>query len=205
MSTTIAPKNSTDESALTRVSIRKYSEEPISKEEITEILTLAAKAPSPFNVQPWRFLVVTSPELKNKLQAAAYNQPQVGSAPAVIVLVSDMVDALEHFDEAISPAMDAERAAGVKATVLGSYSEAAFRDAWGNGISYIALGYLLLILEARGLGSSPMLGFEPEKVKELLGLSATATIPAIISIGHKAEAGFPQHRSPVERVVKFVD
>lgn len=204
MSTSIAPKNSTDEAALSRVSIRKYTDEAISQEEITEILALAGKAPSPFNVQPWRFLVVTDPELKNKLQAAAYNQPQVGSAPAVIVLISDMVDALEHFDEALSPQFDPERAAGTKATVLGSYSEPAFRDNWGNAISYIALGYLLLILEARNIGSSPMLGFEPEKVKELLNLPAHVTIPAIVSIGHKAEAGFPQHRSPIERTVKFV-
>lgn len=205
MSKTITPSNSTDAAALSRVSIRKYTDEPISREEITEILALAGKAPSPFNIQPWRFLVVTSQEMKEKLQAASYGQPQVGGAQAVIVLVSDMVDALEHFDEAISPSFPPERAEGVKASVLGTYSEADFRDSWGHGISYIALGYLLLLLEARNIGSSPMLGFEPEKVKELLGIPAHATIPAIISIGRKNEAGYPQHRSPVERIVKFVD
>ena len=168
-------------------------------------MTLAGKTPSPFNVQPWRFLVVTSQDLKTKLQAASYGQPQVGAAPAVIILISDMVDALENFDEAISPSVDAERAAGIKATVLGSYSEPSYRDTWGHAISYTALGYLMLLLEARGIGSSPMLGFEADKVKALLNLPEHVTIPAIIAIGHKAEAGFPQHRSPAERIIKFVD
>ena len=71
---------SVDDAAANRVSIRKYTPEPIGKDELKEILTLAGKAPSPFNVQPWRFLVATAQELKERLQAACYNQPQVGGA-----------------------------------------------------------------------------------------------------------------------------
>ena len=48
------------------------------------------------NVQPWRFVVVREPTLKAKLQVAANNQAQVGGAPAVIVLYSDMPDVIAH-------------------------------------------------------------------------------------------------------------
>src|SRR5688500_9457652 len=76
--------------AETRRSIRKYKPEPISTEDLTELIRLTSLAPSSRNIQPWRFLIVRSPELKAELQAAAYNQSQVTSAPAVIVLYSDM-------------------------------------------------------------------------------------------------------------------
>ena len=65
------------------------------------MLTIAGRAPSAWNLQPWRFVVVTEPELKQKLQQAAFNQPQVGAAAAVIVLYSDMADTLGRLDELV--------------------------------------------------------------------------------------------------------
>src|SRR5690349_2104694 len=73
-----------------RRSVRKYKPLPIPDEDLERILALTGLAPSAFNVQPWRFVVVRDPAVKAQLQQAAYNQPQVGAAPAVIVLYSDM-------------------------------------------------------------------------------------------------------------------
>ena len=59
----------------------------MSREEITELVALATESPSSFNMQNWRFIAVSTPEAKQRLKAAAFNQPKVGDA-AVITAAS---------------------------------------------------------------------------------------------------------------------
>lgn len=192
------------EAAEQRRSVRSYAPDPIPREELEEILRVTGLAPSAYNVQPWRFVVVETPELKTRLAEAAYHQRQVRSAPAVIVLYTDVRDALEHVDEVLHPEMDAAKRAGARKTILGSFAgkSDAERDAWGAEQGNIALGYLLLAAEAHGYQTSPMLGFDAGAVKELLGLPAHVRIPALVAIGRGAEEGFPHHRHPLERIAR---
>ncbi|MCC7055029.1 MAG: nitroreductase family protein [Gemmatimonadaceae bacterium] len=206
MSTSASPQVLTvTQAAETRRSIRKYEPTPIPRADLEEILRVTGLAPSPWNVQPWRFVVVEDAATKAKLQEAAYGQPQVGAAPAVIVLYSDMTDALETIEEVVHPGMKGpagdKMAADVRG-ILGGMS-AADRDAWGNAEANIALGYLLLSAQAHGYSTSPMLGFMPDAVKSLLGLPADARIPALVAIGIGAEEGFPHHRHPLSRIVRY--
>jgi nitroreductase len=55
-----------------------------------------------------------------------------------------------------------------------------------------------------GYRTSPMLGFKPEEMKELLGLPERVTIPALVAIGKGDEPGFPHHRHSVDRVTRFI-
>jgi nitroreductase len=77
------------------------------------------------------------------------------------------------------------------------------RETWGAAQTGIALGYLLLLAESLGFGTSPMLGFEADRVKALLGLPAHARIPALVAIGYAAEEGFRPHRLPAESLADF--
>jgi nitroreductase len=192
------------EAAERRRSIRSFEPEPIPREDLEEILRVTGLAPSAYNLQPWRLVSVETPEVKEKLAEAAYNQPQVRSAPAVLVLYTDMRDTLETLDEVLHPGMDAERRAGARKSILGSFAgkSEAQREAWGAEQGNIALGYLLLAAEAHGYQTSPMLGFDPEAVKRLLGLPAHVRIPALVAIGRGTEEGFPHHRRPLERIVR---
>ena len=188
-----------------RRSIRNYTEDAVPEPEIRELLRLAGRAPSAYNAQPWRFVVVQDQELRTKLTAAAYGQQQVLRAPATIVLYSDMVDALARMPESMHPDMPADKreegVASFRATFAGQSAEE--REAWGNAQSNIALGYLLLLAETMGYATSPMLGFEPDKVKTLLGLPAHVRIPALVAIGYGADEGFRPHRLPAESLVDF--
>ncbi len=194
-----------DEAAEKRRSIRKYLPSPVPRSDMEEIIRLAGLAPSSFNIQPWRFVVVENPEIKAKLAEAAYNQRQVTSAPAVIVLYTDMADVLAKVDEIIPPGMKGEERDRFRSLVLNSYTplSEADREAFGAGQGYIALGYLMLAAEAHGYQTSPMLGFDPEAVKKLLGLPSHVRIPAIVAIGKGAEEGFPHHRHPLSRIARF--
>ena len=194
------------EAAEARRSIRKFEPTPIPRAHLDEILRITGLAPSPWNLQPWRFVIVEDAATKAQLQAVAYGQPQVGAAPAVIVMYSDMTDAINTVEETIHPGMQGPQgdkaAADIRATFAG-FSDAD-RAAWGNAESNIALGYLLLAAQSHGYSTSPMLGFMPDKVKELLGLPAEARIAALIAIGKGTEEGFPHHRHPLERITRFV-
>ena len=203
-STTTLTLSVTD-AARARRSVRQYAPEPIPREDLETILDVVRLAPSAFNVQPWRFVVVETPEVKQQLAAAAYNQRQVTSAPAVIVLYTDMADTLATLDQTVHPGMGPEQREGAMATVRNSFASQsdADREAWAAGQGNIALGYLLLTAEAHGYQTSPMAGFDPEAVKRLLDLPAHVKIPAIVAIGRGAEAGFPHHRHPVERIVRY--
>ncbi len=207
MPTTVsAPALTVTEAAEARRSIRKYDPAPVPREDLLEILRVASLAPSPWNVQPWRFVVVEDTATKLKLQEAAYGQAQVGNAPAVIVMYSDMTDALATIEETVHPGMRGPQgdtaAEDIRAT-FAAYNDAD-RAAWGFAESNIALGFLLLAAQSHGYSTSPMLGFNPDAVKSLLGLPQDARLPALIAIGIGAEAGFPHHRHSLERIARFV-
>lgn len=200
------PVKSVADAALDRVSIRRYTGNPIPREVLDEIVTLAGKAPSPWNVQPWRVIAVSDPDTKQKLMAAAYGQPQVGAAATVLVVTSDMKDAIDNAHEFVHPGMPEDKRQAQIEDIQKNFNGMGEEKAaqWGFAESNIFLGYLLLVIEAMGYGSSPMLGFDPAQVKELLGIPAHATIPALVAIGEKAEDGFPQFRHPVERILRHV-
>src|SRR5713226_8895531 len=62
---------------------------PIPAEDLKRILDAGLHAPSGYNIQPWRFVVVQSPEQKKRLRGASYNQAKVEEASAVIVAGGD--------------------------------------------------------------------------------------------------------------------
>jgi nitroreductase len=192
------------EAAARRRSVRAFEQSPIPAADLEAILDVVRLAPSAFNVQPWRFVVVEEPTVKTRLAAAAYNQRQVLSAPAVLVLYTDMQDALATLDEVVHPGLDAAGREGTLATVRGIFAKQseAEREAWAASQGHIALGYLLLAAEAHGYQTSPMAGFDPEAVKALLGLPAHVRVPALVAIGRGTEEGYTHHRHALDRIVR---
>ena len=187
-----------------RRSIRAYTPEPLPQADLEAILGDARLAPSAWNLQPWRYVVVRDPAVKAKLAAAAYQQRQVTAAPAVIVLYTDMADTLAHLDEVVRPGATDEQRQGFRRSIEGAFGgkSEAEREAWGYAQGFTALGFLLLSAEARGYATSPMGGFNPEAVKELLGLPAHVRVPALVAIGRAAEDGLPHHRHDLARIAR---
>ncbi len=68
-----------------RVSIRKFTDEPVAEEDLTRILRAGMQAPSAVNQQPWEFYVVTNRDVILELsKATMFSRPAAG-APVVIV------------------------------------------------------------------------------------------------------------------------
>ena len=202
---TISPRLSAADAALARHSVRSYRDVPVSDEEVRTLLELTGRAPSAFNLQPWRFIVVRDQGTKDQLQAAAYGQKQVGSAPVVIAMYADMEDTMAHLDEVVHPDLPADKKAGTISMLQNTFGGMTpdARGTWANAQANIALGYLLLIAKSEGLDTSPMLGFQADQVKQILGIPAHATITALVAVGRGADDGFRSHRHTVDRVATF--
>lgn len=197
---------SVTEAIETRRSIRQFVQEPMNQDDLHEILRLASLAPTANNVQPTRFVVIQNPELQAKLQEVSYNQAQITSAPAVIVVYSDMEDVLNNVESIVHPGVGEEQA---KATAAGlkqrfEAQDVAQRNGWALTQANIAFGFLMLAARGLGYDTVPMLGFQPDKVRELLNLPAHVQFAGLLPIGKRATEGFPHHRHSVERITTFL-
>ena len=154
-----------------RAMIRAYKSDPVPEEKLQQLLKYAVRAPSGGNLQPWEFVVVKSPEVKDKLAKAAMNQTSVTTAPVIIVTCADI------------------QRAGSQAGTRGSF------------ISLIdtAFASLLILLGAveQDLGACFVASYNAEEVAKLLGLPDHVRPVGLITIGYAAE---PPRRAPTKKI-----
>ena len=87
------------EAVLERRATTNFLPDEVPEEILHAILQLGAQAPSGYNLQPWRFIVVRGEENRQRLQTVAYNQPKVGQAPVVIIALGMKEEWKETADE----------------------------------------------------------------------------------------------------------
>jgi nitroreductase len=183
-----------------------FTPEEVPEETLNAILQLGLQAPSGYNLQPWRFIVVRDAANRGRLQAAAYNQPKVGQAPIVIIAVGMKEEWKRTADEVFREG--AERGAGSPATVE-QYKQGALQFVssmpqalWVNRHTMIAFTTLMYAAEAYGFDTAPMEGFDAAAIKREFGLPDEAEVVALLAIGRAAapDKAYPG-RFPLERVV----
>ena len=180
---------------------------PIPDSDLEKILRAGLQAPSGYNMQPWRFIVVRSPEQKRKLRSASFNQAKVEEASVMIVACGD-ADGWRHGDveemlrlgrEGGMPENYLEQAKIAIPNFLSSHPEIAV---WLNRQVMLAFTHMLLMAEVLGYDTAPMEGFEPQKVREVLKLPLSYCVVALLGIGHlKGPDNFNGGRFAMERTV----
>lgn len=168
-----------------RQSDRGYLPEPISREKISRILEAARVAPSACNAQPWKFVVVDEPELKNKLADAAASKILginhfTKQAPVHIVIVLEGANFNSNFGSLVK----------------------------GKTLPLIDIGivaeHICLAAKAEGLGSCMLGWFDESAVKKLLDIPKSKRVPLIITLGYpKTEEIREKKRKTVNEVVSF--
>ncbi|MDR9855625.1 nitroreductase family protein [Paenibacillus sp. VCA1] len=204
--------NNFNEIVLGRRSVKVYDPKvKISREEMTEILTKATRAPSAINMQPWRFLVIDSAEGKEKLAPlASFNQSQVLTSSAVIAVFYD-ANNIEYMDEIYGKAVEhgympqdimdlnLQQAKSYYANI--SSSDLRDMNLIDSGIVSMQL---MLVARAHGYDTNPMAGYDKERIAEVFGLHKDRFQPVmLISIGKAAKEGYPSYRLPVETVTTW--
>ena len=190
-----SPLKPLPEVLLERRATSSFTDEEVPEEYLNAILALGAQAPSGYNLQPWRFVVVRDAENRRRLQQAAYNQPKVGEAPAVVIAVGMKEEWKARADEVFREG--AARGAGSADTVE-SYKRSAFQfissmDAalWVNRHTMIAVTTLMLVAEAYGFDTAPMEGFDAAAVKREFGIPEEGEVVALLAIGRAARPDKP--------------
>jgi nitroreductase len=187
---------------------------PVPDEVMRRIVEAGSKAPSGYNIQPWRFVVVESPEMKQKLRVAAFGQHKVGEAGAVIVACGDMGTLKgEQLDKmfAISEqhGYPKETNHKVKQIVTGTFSAqpgdtmgvAPDWAVWLNRHVMIAFTTMMWMAEVLGYDTAPMEGFQESKVRQALEIPEHIRVIALLAIGRrKGEDKEFAGRFPVEEI-----
>lgn len=163
---------------------------PIPAADLKKIIEGGLAAPSGYNMQPWRFVVVQSPEQKKRLRGASYNQAKVEEASAVIVACGDSDGWRKDLDlmlqqgrEGGMPEGYADQAKSSVPDYLSSFS-AEKMTGWLNKQVMLAYSFMLLTAETLGYDTAPMEGFEQDKVHEVLRLPMSYRVVALLAIGH---------------------
>lgn len=202
--TAVARPSSVADAIRSRRSVRAFLPEPVPAADLDEILTLTSLAPSSDNLQPWRFVVVQDEPTRRALALAAYGQSSVLSAPVVVVVHSDMEDALRRVEEVVHPGFGPAEQHARAARLRERFARLSLaeRAVWANAQANIALGFLLLAARSLGYDTVPLLGIRPDEVRTLLDLPAHAQIAAVVPLGRRAEPGFDHHRLPLDVLVR---
>jgi nitroreductase len=163
---------------------------PIPPEDLRRILDAGLHAPSGYNIQPWRFVVVQSPEQKKRLRAASYNQAKVEEASAVIVACGDADGWRKDLELMLQQGLEggmtegyADQARSSVPKYLSSFSSDQMKG-WLNKMVMLSFTHMLLMAEVMGYDTAPMEGFEQEKVHEVLRLPLSYWVVALLGIGH---------------------
>ncbi|MCW3790325.1 nitroreductase family protein [Paenibacillus sp. LS1] len=195
-----------------RRTIKKYDPYfKISREEIIEMLEDAALAPSAFNLQPWRFVVIESDQGKEDLlEIAPFNFSQINTSSAVIAVFGDLnfVDSAEEIykETADLGYITQEIKDKMLAMVVPMYNqfstdkkkESVLLD--GGLVSM----QFMLTAHAHGYATNPMSGFNKEKIAAVLGLDPERYVPILlISIGKAASDARPPVRLPISQITEW--
>ncbi|MGB3613813.1 MAG: nitroreductase family protein [Elainellaceae cyanobacterium] len=196
-----------------RRSIKSFTSDPIADDLLKQLVDLTIAAPSSWNLQDWRIILVQDEEKKKALCEAAFNQEMITQAPVTFVFAADPYawKDEETMEQIYSQAM--ENGAWNEGTVgyfkkaipqfqenLGAKNrEYAVKDA------IIAATQLTLAAESLGLSTCFMNGWVEDKVKAVIGAQNTdLAIAVVVPVGYKAEPRDNPGRLPYEKNI-FVD
>lgn len=190
-----------DEIIQTRRSIRNFKSDPVSDQVITEILEAARRAPSGSNIQPWRFVIIRSAEMREKLNSATVFR-FVTRAPVVIACCSDF-SALDTRPNRLVELVQAGVFENVE--IDGEYlpPERNFDQllAYLNMNVGIAVTHMMLKAVDLGLGTCWIGGFDAVKVKAMLGLEDRLHVVALLPIGYPERTPAARPRFPLEELI----
>ncbi len=168
----------------------------ISPEIWTTLEDALVLTPSSYGLQPWKFLIVTSPELKEQLKPFSWNQSQVTDCSHYVIFTIKKNLTAEHVDHFIARTAELrggtiDAIAGYRNLIVSDLVDGARSfsiNQWATRQTYIALGNFMTSAALLGVDTCPMEGIEPVKYDHLLGLSAKGfTAVVACAAGYRSE------------------
>lgn len=177
----------------------------IPEETLNEIFELAATAPSAWNLQHWRFLVIQNQEQKDRIKPIAYGQQQISDASAVVVILGDL-EANRTGREMYNRLYESEFISKAVRDILfsqieGGYQSPQFARDEANKNAALAAMQLMLVAKSKGYDSGPIGGFNPAGLLEALNIPGRFIPVMIVTLGVAATPARPTTRFSLNELV----
>lgn len=187
-----------------RQSVKRFDpDHQISETVLREIFDDVLLSPSSFNLQHWRFVAVTDSELKKQICAASWNQMQVQECSVCIVIVGKL-DAHQRAAETLKN--EPEQVRNIFLPMIEQFYNGKDQLIRDEAIRSGSLAAMTLMYAAKNKGydSCPMIGFDPVKVGQIIGLSESDLPVMMVPIGKAVgEIRARSTRLPFEKCVFF--
>jgi len=172
---------------------------PINVDAIT---AAAAEAPTSFGLQPYKILVVTDAEIKRRLRAVAFDQPQVSDCTHLLIFCArtDIEDRIASYVR--STGCSTEHASMIGGFISGLRNQ----TAWAKQQTMIAFGFALAAAAELRVASCPMEGFNPDGVSAILDLPHYLAPTAFLALGYACPTTvlMPRFRFPRTDLVENI-
>lgn len=177
----------------TRRAVKKFDPHHVmSEEEIHQLLSLALEAPTAYNIQNWRFLLVRDPEIRKQIRAAAWDQEQTTDSSLLIVMCADLSSWRNRPERYWANATQGARDFILRA--IHDYYDGkpqVIRDEAMRSCG-LAGQTIMLAAKAMGLDSCPMDGFDFDAVGKIINLPEDHIISFMIAVGKKIQDPHPK-------------
>jgi nitroreductase len=182
----------------------------ITRSEIEVLVQEASQAPSTFNLQHWRFVAITDPQIRAQLSTTTIqpNRQRVVDASVIFVILGDL-DAhrslSEILDQAVKAGTVTRETADLWVSTANQLYEANPHFAREEAVRSVSLTAMVLMLAARnhGFASCPI-GFAPNRLQEVLRTSDRYTPLMMIAVGRDASINRKRRpRLPVSQILSF--
>jgi len=192
-----------------RYAVKKYTDERVSENKIDQIIESVNLSASSCGIQPYRLIVVTNPEVREKLAQGSFNS-QILDSSHLLVFAGFKNISSEYIADYVAM-MEEQRA--LEAATLNSLKDAVTsffatqtpeqHAVWSAKQAYIGLGTALIAAAELKVDATPMEGFDPELFNKVLGLSEkNLHASVIIALGYRDAANdylasMPKVRLPI--------
>lgn len=204
-------KNEVFQAMNNRHSVRKYKPGlTIPKEELEELVEIASTAPSAWNLQHWRFLIIDDQEKKQELLPIAYNQDQIVDSSAVVVLLGD-IEAGREASSVYQPLVEkGYMTEEIKDTLVGQIErayergkETSFaRDAAHLNASLAAMQFMLAA-KVKGYDTCPIGGFKRDELIDACSIPDRFVPIMLMTLGTAAKEAHGSERKPANEVTIY--
>ncbi len=174
----------------------------MTEKEIHDLLSHAILSPTAFNIQNWRFVVVTDKVLRQKIRSVSWGQAQVEEASLLIILVADLMawnkEPGRYWKDAPKPVQD------YLVPAISQYYDGKPKVQRDEAMRSCGMAAMNLMLHAKSMGydTCPMDGFDFDQVSELLNLPSDHTPAMFVCVGKGIKEAMPRGgQLPLQQVV----
>jgi nitroreductase len=185
----------------------------ISTQDLEYILEVGRLSPSSFGMEPWKFLVIQSSEVKEKLQPYCWNQAQITTCSELIVVLAD-IENVKPYSEYVKYMFSRrnlpQEAQEKYLNVYANHLEDTMKNkesilAWTSRQCYIAMGNMMTGASHIGIDSCPIEGFEKENVEKVLDIDTNKwQVAVIFAIGYRINPISKKLRLETKEIIEYI-